>query len=239
VKSTDPAVTEVLAGAGFGALVVDLEHSTLGPADVVAIVRAADTYGVPVVVRVGPAELSGVGRLLETGVAGIQVTEVESAVLLADIRRSVSFAPRGARSVALSHRAGGYGARSLADYLSEEPVTIAQIESRAGVAALPELLASDAQPDVWFIGPLDLSTDLGHPGEVDHREVRAAIDDVVGAVRDSGGRLGVFARDADDARQWVQRGAQLILVGSDVTMLGGAARAAVGALESLFATGVA
>jgi 4-hydroxy-2-oxoheptanedioate aldolase len=169
VKSTDPAVTEVLAGAGFGALVVDLEHSTLGPADVVAIVRAADTYGVPVVVRVGPAELSGVGRLLETGVAGIQVTEVESAVLLADIRRSVSFAPRGARSVALSHRAGGYGARSLADYLSEEPVTIAQIESRAGVAALPELLASDAQPDVWFIGPLDLSTDLGHPGEVDHR----------------------------------------------------------------------
>ena len=227
----------MLAGAGLGLLVADLEHSTLTAADVVAIVRAADAHDVPVVVRIGTGELAAAGRLLETGVGGIQVTGVERADVLAEIARSVRFAPRGARSVALSHRAGDYGGRSLADYLAEEPVTIAQIESRAAVAALPELLASDAQPDVWFIGPLDLSTDLGHPGELDHPEVRAAIDEIVASVCASRGRIGAFARDVEDARAWLERGAQLILLGSDVTILGAAARGAVTALGGSFATG--
>jgi 4-hydroxy-2-oxoheptanedioate aldolase len=227
----------VLAGAGLGVLVADLEHSTLTPTDVVAIVRAADAHDVPVVVRIGAGELAGAGRLLETGVEGIQVTGVERADALAEIRRSVRFVPRGARSVALSHRAGDYGRRSLTDYLADEPVTIAQIESRAAIAALPELLAAEAQPDVWFIGPLDLSTDLGRPGELDHPEVRAVIDGVVASVGASGGRIGAFARDVEDARAWLERGAQLILLGSDVTILGAAARGAVRALGGSFATG--
>ncbi|MGH2851230.1 MAG: hypothetical protein ACRDLP_11500, partial [Solirubrobacteraceae bacterium] len=85
----------MLAGAGLDVLVADLEHSTLTPADVAAIVRSADAHGVPVVVRIGTGELGGAGRLLETGAAGIQVAGVERVDALAEIRRSVRFAPRG------------------------------------------------------------------------------------------------------------------------------------------------
>jgi 4-hydroxy-2-oxoheptanedioate aldolase len=222
----------VLASSGLDVLVVDLEHSTLGPSDVVAIVRAADVHDVPVVIRLGTGELAGAGRLLETGAAGIQVTGVQRAETLAEIRSSVRFAPDGRRSVALSHRVAGYGHRPLADYLNEEPVTIAQIETGAAVAALPELLASEFQPDVWFIGPLDLSTDLGRPGELDHLEVRASVDGVVARIAAAAGRIGAFAGDAEDARAWSERGAQLVLLGSDVTILGAAARRLVAAFGS-------
>jgi 4-hydroxy-2-oxoheptanedioate aldolase len=188
---------------------------------------------VPVLARIGAGELDQAGRLLETGATGIQITGVEDLGTLEHLHRATRFAPAGARSLALSHRAAGYGFLPVETFLADEAarlVTVAQIETRAGVAALPKLLASEHAPDVWFIGPFDLSADLGHPGEVRHPEVRAAIDGVLETLRSTGATIGAFARDAEDARDWRLRGAQLILISSDVTLLAGAARSASGAL---------
>ena len=234
VKSADPQVAEILAGAGFGVLVADLEHSTLSAREVAAIVRAADPHSVPVLARIGAGELDQAGRLLETGAIGIQVTGVEDVATLEEIHRSTRFPPAGRRSLALSHRGAAYGKLAVESFLRDEAarlVTIAQIESRAGVAALPELLASEHPPDLWLIGPFDLSADLGHPGELEHPQVSAAIDAAIEALRDAGARVGAFARDAADARDWRSRGAQLILISSDVTLLAVAARNAAQALR--------
>jgi 2-keto-3-deoxy-L-rhamnonate aldolase RhmA len=77
---------------------------------------------------------------------------------------------------------------------------------------------------VWFIGPLDLSSDLGHPGAFSHPDVTRTIDDVLAAVHGRGARSGMFARDPEDARRWLARGVSLILLGSDLTLLAAAAR---------------
>ena len=234
VKSADPQVAEILAAAGFGVLVADLEHSTLGAREVAAIVRAADVHRVPVLARIGPGELDRAGRLLETGAIGIQLTGVEDSSTLEELHRVTRFAPAGTRSLALSHRAAAYGQLPVEAFLREEAarlLTVAQIESRAGIAALPELLESDCAPDVWLIGPFDLSNDLGHPGEVAHPEVRAAIDAAIALLRGADATIGAFARDAADAGDWRSRGAQLILISSDVTMLAGAARTAARTLD--------
>jgi len=230
IKTADPAIAEILALAGFDLLVADLEHSTLALADVVGIVRAAELHAVPVIVRVSAADLDAAGRLLETGAIGIQVTGVERAETLARMRAATRFAPAGARSLAVSHRVAAFGRTSIGRYVDEAAaslVTVAQLESRAAVAALPALLDSPDAPDVWFIGPVDLANDLGHPGGHDHPEVTAVLGGVLDALRDRRAAIGVFARDAADAIAWRARGAQLILLGSDVTLLADAARAAV------------
>ena len=98
------------------------------------------------------------------------------------------------------------------------------------MAALPALLAGAHAPDVWFVGPFDLSADLGHPGELEHPEVRAAVDEALEALRGAGAAIGPFARDGADARDWRLRGAQLILISSDVMLLAGSARNAASAL---------
>ena len=230
VKSGDPSIAEILALAGFDLLVADLEHSTLTLTDVVAIVRAAELHGVPVLVRISPADLDAAGRLLETGAVGIQVTNVADVQTLSKIRDATRFAPRGARSLAVSHRAASFGLLAPARYVTDAEaavVTIAQIESRAGVAALPALLESADGPDVWFIGPVDLANDLGHPGEQDHPDVTAVVAGVLEVLRRRSASVGVFARDAADALEWRSRGAQVILLASDVGLLAGAARAAI------------
>jgi 2-keto-3-deoxy-L-rhamnonate aldolase RhmA len=228
VKSPDPAVAEILAASGFDLLVADLEHSSLTLADVATIVRAAEPFEVGVMARIAPAEIAQAGRLLETGAIGVQVTDVVEAETLAELRRATRFPPAGRRSLALTQRDAGFGRIGAPAYLEQAAarlVTVAQVESRAGMEALGSLLASPDQPDVWFIGPFDLSTDLSRPGELEHPDVKAAFTEIVDALTAAEARIGVFARDGADAASWRERGASFLLVSSDVTMLAGAARA--------------
>src|SRR5262249_23304818 len=147
-----------------------------------------------------------------------------------ELRAATSFPPRGRRSLSLAHRAARFGAVSVEEFMrtaEDDVVSVAQIESRSGVAALPLLLDSAAAPDVWFLGRTDLSSDLGHPGDHDHPEVRDAVDRAVELIEQSGATLGVYAHGGDDAARWLERGARMVVLGSDVSLLQAAARAAV------------
>jgi 2-keto-3-deoxy-L-rhamnonate aldolase RhmA len=234
IKSADPAVAELFAIAGYDLLVADVEHASLALRDVEAIARAADVHGVPVLARIAPREAAGAGRFLDAGVSGIQLTDVSDEETLAALYRATRFPPQGRRSLALSHRAAGFGALSLDTFLeraNDELLTVVQIESRTGAAAIEALLRSPFSPDVWFIGPLDLSSDLGHPGALSHPDVTRTIDHVLAAVHDHGACSGMFARDPEDAQRWLARGVSLILLGSDLTLLAAAARDSLAAIR--------
>jgi 2-keto-3-deoxy-L-rhamnonate aldolase RhmA len=234
IKCADPAVAELLAIAGYDLLVADVEHASLALRDVEAIARAADVHGVPVLARIAPREATTAGRFLDAGVTGIQLTDVTDEETLAELHRATRFPPDGHRSLALSHRAAGFGALPLADFLgraTDELLTVVQIESRAGVAAIEALLRSPFSPDIWFIGPLDLSSDLGHPGAFSHPDVTRTIDHVLASVHEHGARSGIFARDPQDAQQWLARGVSFILLGSDLTLLAAAARDSLAAVR--------
>jgi 2-keto-3-deoxy-L-rhamnonate aldolase RhmA len=217
VKSPDPAVAEAVAGAGFDVLVADLEHAPLEVRDLAALARC----GTPLLARVGPEALPDVGRMLEAGIAGIQLAGVSNAATLERLWRAVRFHPEGTRGLATSHGAAGYGRLAPRDWVAaaDDVVVVAQVESRAGVEALPQLLRAGHQPDAWFIGPIDLSCDLGHPGELEHPDVRAAIDAAAAAILGAGARLGVFAGGERAAADWRARGATYVLAGSDLTLL--------------------
>ena len=105
----------------------------------------------PVLVRLAPARLSHAGRAIETGALGIQVTAVGSVQDVATGHRAMMLAPDGDLGLSFSHRAAGYGsdADSYLDRLRDKVMLIAQLESRAGLDALPELLAIDRPPDAW------------------------------------------------------------------------------------------
>lgn len=225
----------MLARAGFDYLIADLEHSSLDLAAVEEIVRAADVHRVPVLVRLSPMHLSHAGRALETGALGIQITTVRSVRDVATAQRAMTLAPDGELGLSFSHRAAGYGsdADSYLVRLRDEVMLIAQLESRAGLDALPELLAIDRSPDAWFLGPVDLSSDLGHAGDPAHPDVRGALERAAELIRGAGQTLSVFAGDLDAAQRWRSRGASAVVLGSDVALLTARAADAVAAWRAL------
>ncbi len=220
-KSPDPNVAEILAGAGLDFLTADFEHSSLNLDQLAHLVRAAALSSVPVLVRLAPETLQEAGRALEAGAAGIQVAGVDDPATIAEACRIASYPPEGGRSLSLSHRAARFGQTPIADYVAaaaNELVVVAQIESATAVEALPELLGA-RRVDAWFLGTTDLSASLGRPGEIDHPDVASVLDRAAAAILESGARLGVFAGDVAGARTWAERGATLIALGSDYTLI--------------------
>jgi len=76
------------------------------------------------------------------------------------------------------------------------------------------------------VGPADLSTALGIPGQLDAPTFRSAAARVVEATRAAGIAAGILARNPGHAAACVEDGFTFVGVGSDATLLASAARAA-------------
>jgi len=234
VKSRDPATTEALAVAGYDFVVADMEHSPLAVADVEGIARACSARDVAVLARVPPSRLGLCGALLDAGVTGIQVSDVSSAALAAGVAAAAWYPPRGERSLSLSTRAARFGTLPAAEHIArsdDQTVLVGQIESAAGVGSLASIIASGVF-DALFLGATDLSVALGHPGDVRHPVVAAALADAAAAITGSGTPLGIFCGSAQDAAAWSQHGASMLAISSDLSMLASAAAATVRQLGS-------
>ena len=86
--------------------------------------------------------------------------------------------------------------------------------------------------DMLFVGPFDLSANLGHVGEPDHPEVRAAIARVEAAAKAAGTRLGAIPTPERSAADLVAAGYELIIVDADVLLLRDGAHASLARLRS-------
>src|SRR3954452_22488140 len=170
--------TEACAVAGFDWLLADLEH---GGGDERAGLHqqvAAEARGVAMFARVESAERIRTGRLLDTGVAGVMFPRLET---VEDVRmavRHLRYPPEGDRGVATYNRVYDFGlAPEGLETANDGVVGIVQIERRGALRDAPEIAAVPGV-DVLFVGPRDLSTDLGCPGRFDDPDFTAALDQV-------------------------------------------------------------
>jgi len=102
------------------------------------------------------------------------------------------------------------------------------VETVKGMEALEEILAVDGVDGV-FIGPSDLAADMGHLGQTEHPEVRAAIEAGLGKIAASDKAAGILALADEAAELYRGWGAQFLAVAIDVVMFVQAANAKMAA----------
>ena len=81
-----------------------------------------------------------------------------------------------------------------------------------GVNNLDEMLAVDGI-DIFFIGPVDLSSSMGYPGQVTHPEVQAMIEKLVKRIRAAGKAAGTTAYNPEALAKAKECGFRLIVHG--------------------------
>ncbi|MCH1883972.1 aldolase/citrate lyase family protein [Agrococcus sp. ARC_14] len=221
-------VVDLLAIAGFDFVVCDYEHAQMTIGDATDIVRAGVGRGLPVVVRVPSLDRGEINRLLEAGAAGIQLAR-GSADASAGLRTLVSYPPLGSRSVSLGQPAANYGIGvTLAEHFersNRETLAVGQFETADYADGIDEAMAA---LDVAFIGPVDLSVDLGTPGDLNSAPMQEATAAIEAAAAKAGKPMGVFTGTADAATAARAKGYRYIVTGSDLSMLSAGARAHVG-----------
>ena len=207
------AVVEMCGYNGFDYVILDAEHGAAGTETLEHQLRAADASGIPAIVRVGSRAPDQILRVLDAGACGILVPHVITADDTEAIVRAAHFPPHGVRGLATTSRAGRHGLVPATEYIKsarDETVVIVQIEDRA---ALENVAAIARTPDLdaVFIGPADLATSFGYPGQPGHAAVVAAIDGIKRDVTAAGKpALANFARTEADAASLVKQGVHMI-----------------------------
>ncbi|MBK1870684.1 4-hydroxy-2-oxoheptanedioate aldolase [Aestuariivirga sp. YIM B02566] len=221
----DPYAAELIAGAGFDWLVIDGEHAPNDLRSTLAQLQALSTHTVSAVCRPPVGESWMIKQLLDIGCQTILVPMVETAEQAKDLVRAVKYPPHGIRGVGAGlARASRFNA--IPDYLvtaDEQTCLLVQLETLAGLDQLEAIAAVDGVDGI-FIGPADLAADMGYLGRPGHAEVQARVEDAITRIVATGKAAGILTSDQQLARRYLELGARFVAVGSDIGLIGTAAR---------------
>lgn len=221
----DPLTTEIAGTAGFDWVMIDGEHTPYDISRIRLQLMALEASGSHAAVRVPSGETWILKQVLDAGAQTVLVPMVESADQARRLVQDVRYPPTGQRGVGYSGaRCSRFG--EITDYgttADEQVSLLIQVENRAGIAALDDILAVEGIDGV-FIGPADLSADMGFMGQVMHPEVQATIKGAFQRIEAAGKAPGVLSTMPDMTQDMLEAGARFVAVGIDLLVLARALR---------------
>jgi len=216
----EPAIGELVGQCGYDCALLDMEHSPESLPRLLPMVRAVQYGGALAIVRAPDRDLAWLGRLMDLGADGAMIPMVESGEMAGRLAAAAVYAPKGTRGMAAGIvRASGYGTNT--DYIAGARgrfLLLMQIETATAVAAVDEIAATEGV-DCLFTGPFDLAGSLGHCGEPDHSDTRAAVDRVVDAAIRAGKPVATLPTPSRSGPSLSDDGFDLVFSGSDMSLL--------------------
>jgi 4-hydroxy-2-oxoheptanedioate aldolase len=159
VSSGNPFIAEVMAHAGFDALVLDMQHGMVFPQQAIQCLQAISTTDTVPLCRMGWNDPKDIQFVLDAGAYGVIVPLVNNKKEAEQAVGAVRYPPLGYRSTG-AYRARYYAGADYAQKANEEIIVLAMIETMEGVKNLEEI-ASVPGLDGFYIGPADLALSLG------------------------------------------------------------------------------
>jgi 2-keto-3-deoxy-L-rhamnonate aldolase RhmA/NAD(P)-dependent dehydrogenase (short-subunit alcohol dehydrogenase family) len=215
-----PSVAELFADAKPDAVVFDLQHGLWDRSTLESAIGLVAPISTPVV-RTADNSPHAISTALDAGALGVLVPLIETAEQAAAAVAACKFPPAGLRS--------GGGVRPLKDFIgygkaANDAILVGvMIETKKGVDNAAKI-AKVPGVDLVFIGTGDLAFSLGTFPEFDDRH-EAAIEKVDAACRAAGVACGVFTPYVTFALDRRRQGYQWVVLGSDIEIVHGAAKA--------------
>lgn len=222
---SSPITAEVLGLAGFDWLLFDGEHAPNDLCTFIPQLMAIKGSRSAAVVRPPANDPIIIKRLLDIGFYNFLIPLVNSADDALRAVASTRYPPAGIRGVAVSHRSNMFG--TFSDYhatINDHIGVVVQIETVNAVRDIDRICSVDGV-DAVFIGPSDLSAALGHMGNPNHPEVQETIRKIIVRAKANGKASGILAPMEADARHYIEMGATLVAVGSDLGLFRSATQA--------------
>jgi 2-dehydro-3-deoxyglucarate aldolase/4-hydroxy-2-oxoheptanedioate aldolase len=219
-----PTVAEVTAALDFDFVLIDTEHTSIGLETVENMSRGVEAAEgeTETLIRVPSNDPVHIKRTLDIGVSGVMVPMIETTDEAEQVAASIRYPPSGIRGVA-SGRATEYGNefKEYVESANESITTIVQIETQTGINNVEEIAAVDGI-DAVFVGPADLSANLGVFAEWENSQLANAIETVIEAGHNVGTPVGTLVVNPDDIEMRVGQGFDYLIVGKDTNHLSSA-----------------
>ncbi len=227
-------VAKILEAAGLDFVLIDMEHSGFDFGQVNDLLAWFKATPVTPIVRVPSADYHFIARVLDAGAQGVMVPNVQSAEQAGAVVNALRYAPEGGRGLGLGGSHNDFVAPNPVEYMLEanrNKVFLCQIESVRGLENLEEIAATPGV-DVLLVGHFDLTQSMGIVGQFHHPDFIAALKKVVAAAKKYGIAAAVQSKDAEQAREWMDLGFNVISYNVDTVVYGEALKAGVDAVRS-------
>ena len=223
---------ECLGLGGMDYLIIDTEHGPFDPLAALDFIRAARLYNITPFARVQEISRSAILKLLDVGAQGLVIPCVNTVAEAETIVSCGKYMPLGRRGVANSAGSGfwyeDYATRGMPHYFefsNRESMLIPQCETLGCLEHLEEIVAIEGIDGI-FVGPYDLSTAMGIPGQFDKPEFQEALRHIQAVCAEAKKPSLIYAGTEEAARADFAMGYDSVAYGMDATILVNACRAA-------------
>ena len=170
ITISNPLIVDLLSSANFDWLCIDLEHTSIDLSQAELLISAINNYNICPLVRVGENNHNLIKRVMDLGAHGVIVPNVKNKFDTINAINAIKYPPIGERGMGL-YKAQDFGEK-LDKYITwnkKNSILIIQIEHIDAIPNLDEIF-SVKEIDGFFIGPYDLSSSMGIPGNFKNKE---------------------------------------------------------------------
>ena len=209
-------MVEYCQRSGIDYLIADQEHGVHSDDLVARVCALGRMVDFPVLIRTIDTAYSTIRRAIDRGPCGFLLPGIESAADLDRVRDSIYLPPRGNR------RPGGPGNYWVSGFtyntwkheVEDDFIVLPQIETRTGLDHAEEIAGHEITTAI-AIGPYDLSADLGVCSEMDHPDMKAAVE----VIRKAGEKSGKTMWRIGDGSVLAKEGFHFLCIGELMAML--------------------
>ena len=230
--SGSATIAEAMAYVGYDFIVLDLEHGPSTTQDALPQLRAVEQTDTSAVIRMASHDPTAIKQILDLGAQTLYFPFVEAADQARAIVNTAFYQPQGQRGFAKMHRASRY--TTWTDYTevaNEALCLIAQLETPEALELCVEIGGVSGVSAV-FIGPADLSSSMGLPGQISHPDVRAKMSACAQQCLANEIPIGTVMPSPGDAHWAFKAGFSFVSIANDLANLMNSCRTQIAALKT-------
>ena len=219
---------EVMAHQGWDSCTIDMQHGVIDYQNALNMLQAISTTEVTPLARVNWNEPGQIMKILDSGCYGIICPMVSNRKEAENFVQACLYPSKGYRSFG-PVRGLLYGGSDYAKHSDNEILKLAMIETKEALEKLDEILDTP-NLDGIYIGPADLSLSIGEEPGFDKPENTAAykeITRILEAAKKRGLLAGIHNGTAEYAKKMIEKGFNLVTVGSDQRFMSSGAKTAI------------
>lgn len=210
---------EGVALAGMDFAIVDTEHGLIELEHAAEMICRGHVRGMSVLVRPKDFTRASLLKPLDAGADGLVVPQIRTLEDAKSAVRHAKYMPLGQRGVGTG-RGNAFGCdpryptlQAMFDAKNRESLLLLQCETVDCLESIEEIAALEGVDGI-FIGPYDLSAEMGMPGDFENPAFLRALDRIRRACADAGKPTMIFCIDAETARRRIDEGYDSVAVGT-------------------------
>lgn len=216
---------EAIEGLGYTGLdyvIIDQEHGPFDIGETVRLLRAAEISEITPLVRVNEISRTSILKNLDIGAKGLIVPYIQTVEEVKSLIEWAKYYPIGKRGF-FQARQTGYGnkeySKDLNNYFevsNRETLLIPQCETMGALNNIEKITALEGVDGI-FIGPFDLSIELGIPAQFSDSKFKDALERILKACKDNNKLAFIYANDQETAQKHLDAGFDAVTIRSDIS----------------------